>query len=69
MSKGESSHPQDKVNMEEKIFTRIVERLAVGIASVQSDPEKKYEIERLNGCNNFRRNHRYCRCRGLAKFA
>lgn len=47
MLEGESSHPQVEVNMEEQIFTRISERLATEIVSVQFDPEKKYGIERL----------------------
>ena len=47
MSEGESSHPQVGVNVEEQIFTRIAERLATSIRSVESDPKKKYSIERL----------------------
>jgi len=47
MSEGESSHPQAEVNVEEQLFTRIAQRLAASIGSVESDPEKKYSIERL----------------------
>ena len=47
MFEGESSHPQAEVNVEEQLFTRIAQRLAASIGSVESDPEKKYSIERL----------------------
>jgi len=43
MFEGESSHPQVRVNVEEQIFTRIVERLAASIISVESDPEKEIQ--------------------------
>ena len=38
MSEGESSHPQAEVNVEEQLFTRIAQRLAASIGSVESDP-------------------------------
>ena len=47
MSEGESSHPQAEVNVEEQLFTRIAQRLAASIGLVESNPEKKYSIERL----------------------
>ena len=44
---GESSNPQASINMEEQLFSRIAQRLAASMESVQGDPEKKFEIERF----------------------
>ncbi|KAA0035225.1 DNA/RNA polymerases superfamily protein [Cucumis melo var. makuwa] len=46
-SDAESSRPHVEGNMEEQLLDRLAQRLISGIRSAQSDPEKKYGIERL----------------------
>ena len=54
-SEGEASHPRAGDDIEDQMFTRVAQRLIDTVSSTQTDPEKKYGIERLKalGATSF----------------